>query len=126
LIVDDSDPWRSVVAAILRHSDNFQIVGEARDGPEAVQKTSELQPDIILLSVGMSPIRGFEAARQIRKLAPHARIVFLAEFASPEALAIAVMMGASCYVLKTDAAIELVPAVEAASQGKRFLSRAMS
>jgi len=126
LIVDDSEAWRSVVTAILRYSDNYEIVGEARDALEAVEKTRELKPEIILLSLALPQIHGFEAARQIRKLSPQTKIVFLAEFASPAALAIALMIGAYCYVLKTDAAIELVPAVEAASQGKKFQSRAMS
>jgi DNA-binding NarL/FixJ family response regulator len=122
LIVDPSLAWRTVVAAILRRAAKWQIVGEACDGFEAVRLSEELQPDLILLSSTLPRIHGFEAAREIGVAAPHSKILFLSECASPESLAVAVMMGAYGVLLKSEAAIDLVPAIEAVLQGTRFVS----
>jgi DNA-binding NarL/FixJ family response regulator len=69
LVVEDFEPFRQFIHTILQESE-LQIVGEASDGLEAFQKAEELQPDVILLDIGLPTLNGIEAARQIRKLSP--------------------------------------------------------
>ena len=126
LLVDDNEAWLSVLAGILQPFPQWIIIGEARDGLEAVQKSKRLQPDVIVMDVGLPHLNGFDAARQIRILARRSRILFLGELASAEAAAVALIMGASGYILKSEAAVELLPALHAVAQGQRFLSRALS
>jgi DNA-binding NarL/FixJ family response regulator len=89
---------------------------------EAVQKAAELKPDLIVLDIGIPKLNGIEAARQIRKLSPESRILFLSENPSPAVAKAALDTGASGYVVKSDAGRELLAAVEALIQGKRFVS----
>src|ERR1700756_4678856 len=77
LIVDDSRAWRRAVCSILhRHLDSV-IICESSDGFDAVRRTQELKPDLVLLDIGLPNLNGLEAARQIRKLAPETKILFL-------------------------------------------------
>jgi DNA-binding NarL/FixJ family response regulator len=100
----------------------WHVVCEVSDGLEAVQKAEELKPDLILLDVGLPKLNGIEAARQIRKLAPNSKILFLSGLDSPDIAGGASNTGASGYVVKSDAGNELLSAVEAILQGKRFVS----
>jgi CheY-like chemotaxis protein len=100
----------------------LQVVCEASDGLEAVQKAQELTPDLILLDIGLPKLNGIEAARQIRKLAPNSTILFLSANSSLDIVEEALRAGASGYVVKSDARSELLSAVQAVIQGKRFVS----
>lgn len=123
LVADDFSPWRRFVSSlILPKMPEWHIVCEVSDGIEAVTKAQELKPDIILLDISLPGLNGIEAARQINKIASDSKIVFLSAFDSPEVVEEALGTGASGYVAKLDAASELVWAVEAAFQGKRFVS----
>jgi len=122
LVVDDSAPFRRFVREILGRKPDFQAVGEASDGLEAVQKAEELQPDLILLDIGLPKLNGIEAARQIRDRAPKSKILFLSANLSSEIVRGSLCTGASGYVVKADAASELLPALEAVLRGKRFVS----
>ena len=123
LVADDFSPWRRFVSSlILPKMPEWHIVCEVSDGIEAVTKAQELKPDIILLDIGLPGLNGIEAARQIGKIASDSKILFLSAFDSPEVVEEALNTGASGYVAKLDAASELVWAVEAAFQGKRFVS----
>ena len=77
LIVDDCEPWRRMILTLLQEYPDWQIICEASDGLEAVQKSKELQPDLILLDIGLPGMNGIEAARQIREIAPRSKILFL-------------------------------------------------
>lgn len=99
----------------------WHIVCEVSNGIEAVNRAKELKPDIILLDIGLPHINGIEAARQISKIAPGSKILFLSAFDSQDVVEEALGTGASGYVAKLDAA-ELVRAVEAVLQGERFVS----
>ena len=77
LVVDDFEPWRSKVREILQARPEWTIVSEACDGPEAVQKATALQPDIILLDFGLPTLNGIEAAKLIQQRCPESRIIFL-------------------------------------------------
>jgi DNA-binding NarL/FixJ family response regulator len=122
LTVDDFEAWRCLVRSTLKKNSRLQIIGEVPDGLEAVQKAEELKPDLIVLDIGLPRLNGIEAAQQIRKLSPMSKILFLSENHSPEVAKAALDTGASGYVVKSDAGRELLTAVEAVIQGKRFVS----
>lgn len=123
LVVDDFQPLRRFVCSALEQRAEFQVIGQAADGLEAVQKAAELQPDLILLDLSLPKLNGIAAARQIRQLAPKSKILFLSEHASKEILEEALSMGASGYVVKSDAGHELFTALQAVIQGAQFVSR---
>jgi DNA-binding NarL/FixJ family response regulator len=122
LVVDDFDPMRKTVRATLQERCDLQVVGEASDGLEAVQKAVELKPDWILMDIGLPSLNGIEAARQIRKLVPEAKILFLSQETSAEVIQEALSLGASGYVVKVSAGIDLLPAIEAVISGRQFVS----
>ena len=119
-IVDDSQAWRRSVCSILRQHLDLEIVCESSDGLEAVRKSEELQPDLILLDIGLPTLNGLEAARQIRKVSPSSRILFLTSYDSPELLQEALRIGALGFVVKSNAAFDLLPAVKAVMQNEQF------
>src|SRR5215469_13305757 len=122
LIVEDYAPWRRFICSMLEKRRGLRIVGEVLDGFLAVQKAQELQPDLILLDIGLPTINGIEAARRIRDQAPNSKILFVTENRCSEVVQEALRTGALGYVAKSDAATELLPAVEAVRQGKQFVS----
>jgi DNA-binding NarL/FixJ family response regulator len=125
LLVDDFESWRRFVASTLHQRGEFEILAEVSDGLVAVEKAEELLPDLILLDVGLPMLNGIEAARRILDRVPRSRILFLSENRSSDIAREALSTGASGYVLKADAARELLPAIEAVLQGKRFVSASM-
>ena len=121
-MVDDFEPFRQLVRSTVAGKPELQIVGEASDGLEAVQKAAELKPDLILLDIALPSLNGIEAARQIRKLVPESKIIFLSQESSAEVVQEAFSLGAWGYVVKTRAGSELLAAVESVISGKRFVS----
>ncbi len=126
LVVDDYEPFRRFICSTLGKRPELQIVGEASDGLEAVQKAEELQPDLIVLDIGLPTLNGIEAARRIRKLSPESKIVFLSQESSADVVQEALSLGALGYVVKAHAGSELLAAVEAVLQGKQFVSSGLS
>ena len=124
LVVDDFEPWRRSASSLRREKPELQVVGEASDGLQAVQKAVELKPDLILLDIGLPSLNGIEAARQIRELVPESKIIFLTQESSAEVMQEALTVGASGYVVKTMAGSQLLTAIEAVLLGKRFVSSA--
>lgn len=123
LLADDFAPWRRFVSLLLLpNNPGWHIVCEVSDGVEAVRKAGELRPDLILLDIGLPKLNGIEAARQIRQTTSDSRILFLSGLDSPDVVEAAVHSGGDGYVVKFDAARELVEAVEAVFHGKRFIS----
>jgi DNA-binding NarL/FixJ family response regulator len=122
LVVDDFEPWRHFVSSIILMKPELLVVGEASDGSEAVQKAVELKPDLILLDIGLPTLNGIEAARQIRKLVPESRIIFLTQETSADLVQEALSLGARGYVVKANVASDLLAAVEAVLAGKQFVS----
>jgi DNA-binding NarL/FixJ family response regulator len=122
LVVEDFAPFRQFIGSALARRCDLQIVGEAADGEEAVQKAKELQPDLILLDIGLPTLNGIEAAQRIRQVAPESKIIFVTQESSADVVQKALNSGAQGYVVKTKAATELLAAAEAVLEGKRFLS----
>jgi DNA-binding NarL/FixJ family response regulator len=122
LVVDDFVLFRQLVRSILVGKPKLQIVGDASDGLAAVQKALELMPDLILMDIGLPSLSGIEAARQIRKLVPNSKIIFVSQESSAEVVQEAMNLGASGYVLKAFAGTDLLAAVEAVLLGKKFVS----
>lgn len=126
LVVDDNEPFRRFIASTLRDRKNFNVIGEACDGLKAVQQAEALQPDLILLDIGMPELNGLDAARQISNLAPNARIIFLTQESSPDVVGEALSLGAWGYVAKVQAGRELLDAVEKVMRGQRFVSSSLN
>jgi DNA-binding NarL/FixJ family response regulator len=126
LVVEDSEPFRKFICSTLEKRPELQIVGEISDGLVAVQKAEELQPDLILLDIGLPTLGGIEVARQIRKLSPESRILFVSQNTSVHVVRGALAEGAKGYVAKTNARRELLTAVDAVLRGEQFVSRRLS
>jgi DNA-binding NarL/FixJ family response regulator len=125
LIVDDFKDWRRQVRLLFQPRPEWQVIAEASDGSEAVQKTEELKPDLILLDIGLPKLNGIEAARRIRQLSPSSKIVFLSQNNDRDIVQAALSTGARGYVRKTDAQSELLSAVDAVLRGKQFSSSSL-
>ncbi|HEY6253751.1 MAG TPA: response regulator transcription factor, partial [Candidatus Angelobacter sp.] len=119
LIVDDFKEWRRFVASKLCQESHVELIGEASDGLEALEKNKELNPELIFLDIGLPSLNGIEVARRILQAAPNTRIVFLSENRSYDIAEEALRTGAAAYVVKSEAATALLPAMEAALQGKQ-------
>jgi DNA-binding NarL/FixJ family response regulator len=122
LVVDDFEPWRQQVCSMLQTQPEFQVVAEAADGLEAVQKAQKLKPDLILLDIGLPNLDGLEAANRIRQVARDTAIVFLTQNSDKDVVRAALSTGAQGYVLKIDAGRELFTAVEGVLGGDDFVS----
>ncbi len=120
LIADDFHDWRRQVLSLFQARPEWQVIAEAEDGLEAIQKAEELKPDLIVLDIGLPKLNGIEAARQIRQLSPSTKILFLSQDNDPDVVQAALGKGALGYVRKTDAGRELLPAVDAVLGGKQF------
>jgi DNA-binding NarL/FixJ family response regulator len=122
LVVDDYKPFVRFVRSTLGNRPELQIVGEASDGLEAVQKAEQLRPDLILLDIGLPTLNGIDAARRIRQLSPESKILFVSQESSPDVVKEALTVGALGFLVKTHAGSGLLPAVEAVRRGREFIS----
>ena len=95
LVVEDFEPFRRFICSTLRKRPELQIVGEVSDGLEAVQKSEELQPDLIVLDIGLPSLNGIEAARRIRILSPKSKILFVSQESSADMVQEALALGAA-------------------------------
>jgi DNA-binding NarL/FixJ family response regulator len=125
LVIEDVLPFRQWVCSTLQEMPELQVIGEANDGLEAVQKAEELKPDLVILDIGLPKSNGIEVCRSIRKGAPESKILFLTAQSDPDLVVAALDAGASGYVHKALAANELEPAVAAVLGGKQFFSRTL-
>lgn len=122
LVVEDFEPFRRFVCSTLRKLPHLQIVAEASDGLKAVSDAKELQPDLILLDIGLPTLDGIEAARQIRIHSPVSKIMFVTQESAAQFVQEAFRNGAMAYVTKIRARKELLAAVDAVLEGKQFVS----
>jgi DNA-binding NarL/FixJ family response regulator len=122
LVVEDFVPFQDLICSTLMKKPNLQVIGKVSDGQEAVERAEKLKPDLILLDIGLPTLNGIAAARQIRKVAPEAKIIFVTQESSPDVAQEALSSGAQGYVLKTRAGTDLLIAVEAVLDERQFVS----
>ncbi|MGH9478316.1 MAG: response regulator transcription factor, partial [Terriglobales bacterium] len=122
LLTDDHTLFRQGLRQLLEAEYDMQVVGEAHDGGEAVARASELKPDIVLMDIGMPGLASFEAVRQIRKLRPETKVVFLSMYDDEDYLQQCLQAGGSGYLLKDSPADQLIAAIREVRRGGKFLS----
>jgi len=121
LVVDDFEPFRRLVCSILQNKLELTTIVEASNGVDAIELARVLQPDLILLNIGLPKLDGIEAARRIRELAPRSKILFVSQESSLDFVHAAFTAGASGYVVKMDAGSELPTAVRTVLRGEKFV-----
>jgi len=124
LLVDDHPVVRQGLKTLLEGRPEWEVVGEASDGVEAVEKVNALQPDVVVLDVTMPRMSGIEACRLIQQKGPPREILFVTQHDSPQMMREALAAGARGYVVKSNLARDLVEAVEAVSQHREFTALA--
>ena len=124
LIADDLEDWRRQVRFLLQARPEWQVIAEAADGSEAIQKAEELKPDLIVLDIGLPKLNGIEAARQIRQLSPSSKILFLSQNNDLDVVR-AALGTAQGYVYKTDFRRDFLPAIQAVLRGQQFVSSSL-
>ena len=122
LVADDHEVVRKGLMALLHGQRDWQVCGEAAEGRDAVEKTLHLKPDVVILDLGMPNLNGLEATRQILKANPQARILILTLHDSDQVVREVLNAGARGFLLKSDAARDLVAAVEALGQDKTYFT----
>jgi DNA-binding NarL/FixJ family response regulator len=114
LVVDDYAPWRSMLRSTLEANSSFQVIAEAGNGCEAIEKAAQLHPDVVLLDIGMPLLDGLEAAPRIRRASPDSKIIFITQEQDNDIRTAALATGAAGYLLKSNASGELASAIHAA------------
>lgn len=120
LLVDDHPIVRQGLKTLLEGHSGWEVIGEASDGAEAVEKAKDLNPDVMVLDVTMPKMNGLEACRVLRRQSPALEILFVTQHDSPQMMREALEAGARGYVVKSNAARDLLAAVEAVSQHRIF------
>jgi DNA-binding NarL/FixJ family response regulator len=121
VIADDHALFREGVRALLSRHNDLEVVGEAADGREAIERVLALHPHILLLDIAMPGLGGLETTLEIRKSAPEVKIVILTQYANKEYLFRFLRAGVAGYVLKRAAGSDLVSAIRAVHQGGTFI-----
>jgi DNA-binding NarL/FixJ family response regulator len=122
LVVEDFEPFQEFVCATLAKKPHLQVICKAEDGSDAIQQARKLQPDLIVIDVGLPKVHGIEAVRQIREYLPKSIVLFVSQNSDPDVVERAFEVGGKGYVLKAQAGSDLLPAVDAVLQGQRFIS----
>ena len=120
LIADDHPVVRHGLRTLLAEHEGWEVIAEAGNGIEAVAMADQLKPDVVVLDLSMPRMHGLEACRQIRERTPESEILIVTQHDSPQMMQEALLCGARGYVVKTDAARDLLAAVDAVSRHKDF------
>lgn len=123
LIVDDHPVVRHGLKTLLREQPGWEVVGEAADGAEAVEIAERLNPDVVVLDVSMPRMHGLEACRLIRQTVPACEVLMVTQHDSPQMVREALLCGARGYVVKSNAARDLLEAVAAVSRHQNFVAK---
>ena len=123
LVVDDHPIVRHGLRTLLGGRPEWEIIDEGEDGIEAVEKADRLKPDVVVLDVSMPRMDGLEACRRIRKSVPKSEVLIVTQHDSPQMMREALGAGARGYIVKSDAARDLLAALEAVSQHRPFIAQ---
>ena len=126
LLADDHKVVRHGTRALLSTIPEWEIVGEADNGRDAVSLTAELKPDIVILDIAMPELNGLDAARQIKKISPETEVLIFTAQEAEELVHDVFDSGARSYIMKTDAADHLIDAIKALSEHKHFFTSRIS
>ncbi len=126
IIVDDHSLVREGIAAFLKCYDNIEVIAEASDGLEAIDKTRQLRPDIVLMDVAMPTLGGLEATVEIRKNDPSVKILVLTQYDDKEYILRFLKAGVSGYLLKKAVGSDLISAITAIMAGETYLYPAIA
>jgi DNA-binding NarL/FixJ family response regulator len=122
MVVEDFLSFRKFVCSKLEQTAELQVICEVSDGLEAVQKAEALQPDLILLDIGLPGLNGIEVARRLRDLAPKSKIIVVSQESSADFVGQAISLGVKGYVFKAQAEGDLLTAIDAVLAGEQFTS----
>ncbi len=125
VVVDDHEIARRGIRSVLAEEPGIEVVGEVGSGEDAIDTVRELHPDVVLLDISLPGMSGIEAANSIRQISPQSRIIFVSQHDSPLLAKDALLTGAYGYVVKSDAGLDLLPAIEAVQSGHTFVSRTL-
>ena len=122
LICDDHTLFVEGIKAMLRNESSLEIVGEARDGRQAVELVKELKPDLLLMDLSMPDMNGFDATQRVHELDPNIKVLILTMHDEEELVARCLEAGAAGYIIKDAPASQLLYAIEMVQKGERYLS----
>jgi len=125
LIVEDNLPFLGLLTSIVRQQPHLKIIAVSQNGLEAVQLSKSLQPELVLLDIGLPGLNGIDAARQVRQLAPVAKIVFVTQESSPDVVEEAFRAGACGFVRKVRTEKDFVIAIVNVCKGAQFVSHGL-
>jgi DNA-binding NarL/FixJ family response regulator len=125
-LADDHAVVRDGLRLVLEAAGDIEVVGEAANGRDAIQRVAQLCPKVVIMDLAMPELNGFEATQQIRRVCPSARVIVLSMHSTAEDIFRAMQAGANGYVLKESAGAEVVNAVCAVHAGRRYLSQKVS
>jgi DNA-binding NarL/FixJ family response regulator len=126
VLADDHAVVRDGLKFMLNAQPDIEVLGCAADGRDAVQKTKQLQPDVVIVDINMPELNGIETTYQIREVCPTSKVIILSMYSTREHIFRALHAGARGYMLKESAGIEVIDAVRSVSAGRRYLSEKIS
>ena len=120
LLADDHERVRAGIRSVMRTITNIEIVGEARNGQEAIRLAEELNPDILLTDISMPDLNGLEVTRHLARTIPEVRVIILSMYSDEEHLYLALRAGAAGYVRKNAPRGQLALAILAVAHGDTY------
>ena len=126
LVIDDHAGMREGIRAVVNAQPDMTVVGEARDGQEAIQRFRALQPDVSLLDWNLPVVRGEEVLSTFREEVPNARFIVISALNDEDCIRRALSLGAQCYLHKDMLRRELLPAIRAVHDGQRYIPEAIA
>ena len=126
LVADDHNLVRAGIISLLANQEDIEVVGEAANGKEAVDKVKSMKPDIVLMDITMPVMDGIKASQQVGKVSPSTRVLVLTQYEQEEYIRRVMNSGVSGYILKSSLVDDLTTAIRTVHCGKRFITPAVS